>query len=88
MATLEENVQGHEVRLHLLQDIAERQQTSIERLDKIAERQQTLLEHVDQQIEEIRLDAQKTHRIWVYFARKFGWPEDGPEEWSPPEDVE
>ena len=74
MTPIERTVEYHEARVALLEGIAERQQTLLEGMD-------TRLEEMRAQTAEGRRKADAAQCLWVYFARKFGWPE----EWLLPE---
>ena len=62
LENLEESRRYHESRLNLL--------------ESIAERQQTLLEKLDAGLEEQKRYSANVHRLWVNLCRKYGWPED------------
>ncbi len=62
MGPLEQTVQYQESRLNLL--------------ERIAERQQSLLERLDEQLLEVRRDAAQNQRLWVNLSRRYGWLDD------------
>ena len=59
VASLEDTSLGHEARIRLL--------------EMLAERQQTLLERQDELLEEARRDSAQTRRLWVRLAQRHGW---------------